>query len=87
MPEPIAGALVWALSLYALVGLVFALPFAIRGAGRIDPAARTGTIGFRILVIPGAVALWPLLMSGWLRGRTAPPNQRTAHQPAAKRTP
>jgi hypothetical protein len=87
MPESIAGALVWALSLYALVGLIFALPFVMRGAGRIDPVARTGTAGFRILIIPGVIALWPLLMSRWIRGRTAPPSQRTAHQPTPKSTP
>ena len=87
MPESIAAALVWALSLYALVGLIFAIPFVIRGAGRIDPAARTGTVGFRILIIPGTIALWPLLLSRWIRGRTAPPSQRTAHQRATTRTP
>ncbi len=68
-------------------GLIFALPFVMRGAGRIDPVARTGTAGFRILIIPGVIALWPLLMSRWIRGRTAPPSQRTAHQPTPKSTP
>jgi hypothetical protein len=87
MPESIAAALVWALSLYGLAGLVFALPFVTRGVGRIDPTAKSGTIGFRILIIPGAVALWPLLLSRWMRGRSAPPSQRTTHQPATTRTP
>ncbi|NNG16282.1 MAG: hypothetical protein HKM89_07365 [Gemmatimonadales bacterium] len=87
MRESIAAALVWALSLYGLSGLIFALPFVVRGAGRVDPAARSGTIGFRILIIPGVIALWPLLLSRWMRGRSAPPSQRTAHQPATKSRP
>ncbi len=80
MPLPIATALVWILSLYALAGIVFAIPFVVRGVGRIDPVAKSGTIGFRILIIPGTIALWPWLLARWLGGRTAPPAQRTAHQ-------
>jgi hypothetical protein len=80
MSQPIATGLVWALSLYAIAGVIFAIPFVIRGVGRIDPVARSGTIGFRILIIPGTIALWPLLLSRWVGGRRQPPSQRTAHQ-------
>lgn len=52
---------------YALVGLLFALPFLLRGAGRVDPAAREGSRGFRLLILPGTVALWPILASKWRR--------------------
>jgi len=80
MSHPIATGFVWALSLYAVVGLIFAIPFVIRGVGRIDPVARSGTVGFRILIIPGTIALWPLLLGRWIGGRAQPPKQRTAHQ-------
>ncbi|HSM17664.1 MAG TPA: hypothetical protein VK845_11795 [Gemmatimonadales bacterium] len=80
MSQPIATGLVWALSLYAIAGFIFAIPFVIRGVGRIDPVARSGTIGFRILIIPGTIALWPLLLRRWAGGRRQPPSQRTAHQ-------
>jgi len=80
MPQPIATGLVWAFSIYAIAGFIFAIPFVLRGAGRIDPVARSGTIGFRLLIIPGTIALWPLLLGRWAGGRTAPPSQRTAHQ-------
>jgi hypothetical protein len=58
---------------YLGIGLVFALRFAWRWAGRLDPVASQGTWGFRLLVIPGATLLWPLL--GWrlLRGGESPP--------------
>jgi hypothetical protein len=49
-------------ALYLAVGTAFALPFAFRWSGRLDPVAAHGTIGFRLLIIPGAMLLWPLLL-------------------------
>jgi hypothetical protein len=54
---------------YLLVGALFALPFACRWAARLDPAAAQGTGGFRLLVLPGAILLWPLLLVRVLRSR------------------
>jgi hypothetical protein len=54
-------------SLYLLVGLVFAGYFVARGAGRLDPVASHGTWGFRLLILPGALALWPVLLVRLLR--------------------
>src|SRR5262245_53022075 len=56
---------------YVLIGLLFAIPFAWRWSARLDPVAAKGTIGFRLLVIPGAVLLWPWLTAKLLRGRTS----------------
>ncbi|MEL7059053.1 MAG: hypothetical protein AAGN46_03390 [Acidobacteriota bacterium] len=68
--------------LYAALGLLFALAFAWRGAARIDPAADDATWGFRVLVVPGAAALWPLLAMRWAR-HTTPPIEDTPHRRAA----
>jgi len=57
------------LGLYLLVGLLFAVPFVLRGVNRIDPVARKGTWGFRLIILPGVVALWPLLLNRWRRGQ------------------
>ncbi len=81
MTEPVARVLVWAVTLYLVLGAAFAVPFVIWGVGRIDPAAKTGTPGFKILIVPGVAALWPLLLMRLLSGRTSPPDQRTAHHP------
>lgn len=81
--EAIARALVLALEVYLAAGLAFAVPFVVRGAGRIDPRARDGTIGFRLLILPGSAALWPLLALRWLRG-APPPEERNAHRCAAR---
>lgn len=82
----VATWLVRVVGLYLLAGLVFGVPFVIKGAGRIDPAAAEGTRGFRILILPGVIALWPVLARRWLRGTGKPPPERNAHRDAARRT-
>ena len=47
---------------YLAIGLLFGIFFAFKGAELLDPVAAGSPIGFRILVLPGAVALWPLLL-------------------------
>jgi hypothetical protein len=64
-----AGALGSALGGYGLFGLVFALAFVARGAARIDPAAQDMPLPARLLLIPGAALLWPLMLAKWLRHR------------------
>ena len=78
----VATWLVGALGVYALVGVVFALAFVTRGAGRIDPVARAGTWGFRLTIFPGVVALWPLLLRRWRAGGGEPPVECNAHRRA-----
>ena len=56
-----------ALAVYAAAGVIFAVPFALKGAGAIDPAAKGGTWGFRVLTFPGVVALWPFMLVKWRR--------------------
>jgi len=53
---------------YAVVGMIFAAAFVTGGVGRIDPAARGAPLAFRLLILPGSVALWPLLVALWIRG-------------------
>ncbi|MEO1008542.1 MAG: hypothetical protein AAFX79_08245 [Planctomycetota bacterium] len=51
---------------YLGVGLLVAIPMAIRGVNRFDGAARDGTWGFRVLAIPGLAVLWPLVLLRWI---------------------
>ncbi|HEX7023269.1 MAG TPA: hypothetical protein VF187_00505 [Gemmatimonadales bacterium] len=61
MPDSLAGLITGALALYLVAGALFAVPFALWWAGRLDPAAASGSRGFRLLLLPGAALLWPLL--------------------------
>lgn len=65
----VARTIALALELYLAVGLVLAVPFVARGLERLDPAARGGTLGFRLVVLPGCAALWPWVLARWLRAR------------------
>ena len=56
-----------------------AIAFVWKGVGKIDPAATEGTIGFRLLIIPGTIALWPILARRWLQ-KQGPPQECNAHR-------
>ena len=51
-----------AVGVYAVIGAVFAAVYVTRLAPRRDPALRASGKSVRLLLIPGAVAVWPLLL-------------------------
>jgi len=67
-----AGIIVSAFGLYFAIGFVFALAFVTFGAQKIDPAAQGMPLRARLLILPGVMALWPLMAFKWLR-QTEPP--------------
>ena len=69
MGEGLARLLVIAAGGYLALGLLFAVPFVVRWAGRLDGAAQAGSWGFRLLIVPGAVLLWPLLAARLRKAR------------------
>jgi hypothetical protein len=80
-----AEALLIAAGIYLLCGLVFAIPFMLLGVARIDPHATHGSWGFRVLIIPGTMFLWPLLARRWLKGVHEPPEESSPHRRAARK--
>ena len=56
------------LTLYAALGVAFGIPFVLAGVQRIDPVAKGAGAGFRLIILPGVVALWPALLLRWLGG-------------------
>jgi hypothetical protein len=80
----IATAFLTMLGAYLACGLVFAIPFALLGVKRIDPHAAHGSWGFRLIVIPGAMVFWPLLLRRWAIGVKRPPEETNAHRRAAR---
>lgn len=80
----IAQAIVWLLGSYLLLGIVFAPFFITLGAGRIDPSVKQSSWGFRFAIVPGVIALWPLLASRWARGIQHPPIEQNAHRKLAR---
>ncbi len=70
---------------YLACGLVFAIPFALIGVKQIDPHAARGSWGFRLLIIPGTMAFWPLLFRRWATGVKGPPEECNAHRACGRR--
>lgn len=76
----VAQVIVWALLTYAALGLLFAVAFVMVGVERVDTTAQGAGLGFRLLILPGVAALWPLLVWRWARGVSEPPVERNAHR-------
>jgi hypothetical protein len=62
MAEAVASVVLVCAAAYVGVGLVFAVVFVVRWVGRVDHAAAGSDWRFRLMILPGAVALWPLLV-------------------------
>jgi hypothetical protein len=56
---------------YAAVGSAVAAAFLTRGVGKVMPGAHA-SYAFRVLLIPGAVLLWPLVLQRWAALRRTP---------------
>ena len=54
---------------YAAIGLLFASAFLTVGISRVDPVSKGSGIGFRLIILPGVAALWPVLLTRWIRAR------------------
>jgi hypothetical protein len=55
------------LALYAGVGVAIGIAFVASGVTRVLPEPMPVTIGARILLFPGAAALWPYVLVRWLK--------------------
>ncbi|HUI95527.1 MAG TPA: hypothetical protein VLX44_07225 [Xanthobacteraceae bacterium] len=65
-----AGAILYCLAAYAAVGAVTAVAFVAVGLARVLPHPMPATLGARILLLPGSLALWPYILIRWHRARS-----------------
>ena len=68
---------------YLLLGLVVGVWLAFWGVNRLDPTAKSGTLGFRLLILPGLLVFWPLFVLRLFKGQKTPPVESNAHRRAA----
>lgn len=71
MSVQMAKFIVGLLTAYGVLGVLFAIPFLIIGISRMDTGAKGAGLSFRLIVFPGVVALWPLLLHRTWRRRSA----------------
>ena len=53
--------------IYLLLGVLFVIPFLMKGLTKVDEDAHGGTIGFKIIIIPGVIVFWPVLLTKWMK--------------------
>ena len=63
----IANIFVYAFYLYLLLGLAFGFWFAFRGVHRVDAGMKDANWKLRLLLLPGSMALWPVLLGKYWR--------------------
>jgi hypothetical protein len=80
MLETVAKAFIYILALYAGFGLAFAVPFVWLGVRRVDSEAQGAGVGFRLLILPGVAAFWPMFLYRWRRGVVEPPIEKNPHR-------
>jgi hypothetical protein len=84
MLEIFTNVIVYILAVYASLGLVFAVPFVWSGVQRLDSEAQGSGIGFRLLILPGVAALWPMFLYRWNRRTAEPPAEKNPHRVSSK---
>ena len=84
MSSALAWVLIYGVGAYSFIGVGVAAWIVLGRLGTLDPVAAHGTWGFRLLVLPGLAALWPLMLRRALTGKGTSPVERTAHRRHAR---
>jgi hypothetical protein len=53
--------------IYLVLGVLFVIPFLVKGISKVDEGAHGGTVGFKIIIIPGVIVFWPVLLKKWMK--------------------
>jgi hypothetical protein len=77
--ETFVRAFVFCFEAYAAIGILFASVFVFRGVQQVDSEAQGSGVGFRLLIMPGVTAFWPIFLRRWIRG-IQPPIERNPHR-------
>lgn len=80
MFETLVKTFVYALETYVGLGLIFAVPFVWFGVQRVDSEAQGSGAGFRLLILPGVAAFWPMFLYRWMRRIVEPPVEKNPHR-------
>lgn len=65
----VADAILYACVAYAVVGVITAIAFATFGISRVLPRPMPVSLGARILIFPGASAVWPWILIRWRKAK------------------
>lgn len=67
--EAIANLILILAGIYLFAGLCFYLAFIFKWAGQLDENTIGSSLGFKLLILPGIVFLWPFILGKWKQSR------------------
>lgn len=56
-----------ATAVYLVLGVLFTIFFQLKGIAKIDKGVHGSSWGFRIMIIPGCIVLWVVLLRKWVK--------------------
>lgn len=70
--------------LYLVAGLAICIPLHRNGLARIDHGTSGTSLFFRLLITPGLITLWPLLIHRWRQAQRGHLDEHTPERPGAQ---
>ena len=64
--QTIVNIMLIAVAVYFSGGALFTVIFLFRGLNKVDERTHGATVGFKIIIIPGCIVLWPILLRKWM---------------------
>jgi hypothetical protein len=65
---------------YLVCGFVFMIAFIVKGVDVVDEGAHGSSIGFRIIIIPGVIVFWIVLLREWIKMKRNSMSQTKVHE-------
>jgi hypothetical protein len=59
-------------AIYLVMGILFVIPFLVKGITKVDEGAHGGSFGFKMIIIPGVIVFWPVLLRKWMHKPPSP---------------
>ncbi|MFT3908166.1 MAG: hypothetical protein QM737_01970 [Ferruginibacter sp.] len=57
------------IGIYLICGLLFSIIFISKGLKVLDEGSHGSGIGFKLIIIPGCMIFWPVLLNKWIKLR------------------
>ncbi|QEC68946.1 hypothetical protein FRZ67_17125 [Panacibacter ginsenosidivorans] len=58
-----------ATAIYLAAGILFTIIFQAKGLSKIDEGVHGSSWAFKIIIIPGCIVFWPVLLRKWIRSK------------------
>jgi len=61
--------LIYTVGMYMFLGVIFGFVFIVMGISKVDPSAEGASILFKVMIFPGCVGIWPVLLKKWMKAK------------------